>query len=487
MVIIATQVGFSPALGAFVMGSILAETAQGEKIEHLLEPVKNLFSAVFFVSVGMLIQPQILREHLGVVLLISAVTIFGKLLSSAFGALLAGRSFKTSLQAGLSLAQIGEFSFIIATLGLTLKVTSDFLYPIAVAVSALTTFTTPYLIRSAEALAIRLERRLPPGVREALDRYQSNLSTTSNRTVFAGIWHAYGPKTALNSVMVIAIGLAATYLLPESTEMGRLVACLLTLILASPFLWAIFFGTSTKTTPYILGVTLVRALIGLSLTLFVLSPFLSTVTFSGLVLVVLGAFAIFWFTPFSRWVYARLETRFLSNLQAEPAHPKLAPWNAGLAAYTLTSASPLAALTLQNSGLKERYGVTVAMLERAGARFVAPDRDMILWPGDNLFLLGSDEQLAAVQPRIEAPVPVDAENDDIGLVSLRLDATHPLTGKSIRDCGLRESALGLIVGVERGGERHLNPDPSMQLSAGDLIWVVGQRRPLRRLRSTTTT
>lgn len=135
MVIIATNVGFSAPLGAFIMGSILAETKEGKNIEHLLNPIKDLFSAVFFVSVGMMINPQYLYQYADVILLLTLVIIVGKIVGASIGALLSGQSLKTSMYAGMSLAQIGEFSFIIATLGITLKVTSDFLYPIAVAVS----------------------------------------------------------------------------------------------------------------------------------------------------------------------------------------------------------------------------------------------------------------------------------------------------------------------------------------------------------------
>ncbi len=130
MVWLAVIVGFSPALGAFIMGSILAETTYGNKIEHLIKSVKDLFGSIFFVSVGMLIDPQMLVQYGGPVLLITVITIIGKTLSTTTGALLSGQSLKTSIQSGMSLSQIGEFSFIIATLGMTLKVTSGFLYPL---------------------------------------------------------------------------------------------------------------------------------------------------------------------------------------------------------------------------------------------------------------------------------------------------------------------------------------------------------------------
>src|SRR5688572_4142675 len=182
MVWLATIVGFSPALGAFIMGSILAETVYAEKIEHLVKPVKDLFGAVFFVSVGMLFDPNMLVQYLGPVLLISVVTILGQSFSTTTGALIAGQPLKSSVQAGMSLSQIGEFSFIIATLGLTLKVTSDFLYPIVVAVSAITTFTSPYMIKASEPVYEWLNKKLPASWTQFFNRYSSRAQTISNST-----------------------------------------------------------------------------------------------------------------------------------------------------------------------------------------------------------------------------------------------------------------------------------------------------------------
>ena len=210
MVIIATQVGFSPALGAFIMGSLLAETKEGHRIEKLIHPVRDLFAAVFFVSVGMLIDPTMIVQYRYEILFISAITITGKLLSSAFGALISGSSLRHSLQVGMSLAQIGEFSFIIATLGLTLKVTSPFLYPIAVAVSALTTFTTPYLIKSADPLCDWVQKKLPQNLHQLLERYQSAVQSEGSTAGIPGLlWQAFGWRLLLNAIVVTAVFLAA--------------------------------------------------------------------------------------------------------------------------------------------------------------------------------------------------------------------------------------------------------------------------------------
>lgn len=246
MVLLASEVGFSPALGAFIMGSLLAETLIAEKVEHLVSSVKNLFGAIFFVSVGMLINPQMLVQYAWPIFIISVVTILGKIISTMTGALLAGQPLNNAVQAGFSLAQIGEFSFIIATLGLTLKVTSDFLYPIAVAVSALTTFTTPYLIKAAEPFATRLQNRLPAKWQDRLNQYGKATQSTNAESGWKTVLKAYLGIIAINAIIIIAcLILAHNFLLPFMESIvtrqlaARILTAVITVIVISPFLWAL--------------------------------------------------------------------------------------------------------------------------------------------------------------------------------------------------------------------------------------------------------
>ncbi|MGH2644461.1 MAG: cation:proton antiporter, partial [Chitinophagaceae bacterium] len=246
MVTLATKAGFSSALGAFIMGSILSETSQNEKIIHLVKPVKDLFGAIFFVSVGMLINLSVLAQYILPVILLTLVVIAGKTVNATIGSLIAGQPLKQSVQTGLSLAQIGEFSFIIATLGLTLKVTSPFLYPIAVGVSVLTTFCSPYLIRLSDPFYHWLEKHLPEKWISSLNRYSSGAQKI--RTV--GTWRllirAYLKTLIINTVIIIGIILITTnYLKPFLQEWfnnpfhGTFISTIITLLLIAPFLWAL--------------------------------------------------------------------------------------------------------------------------------------------------------------------------------------------------------------------------------------------------------
>ncbi len=336
MVVLATRTDFSAALGAFVMGSILAETEEGERIENLLAPVKDLFAAVFFVSVGMMINPSVLREHFLVVLVITLLTIGGKLLGSGFGAILSGRSLRQSTQAGMSLAQIGEFSFIIASLGVSLKVVSDFLYPLVIAVSAVTTFTTPYMIRSSDRIYSWVEARLPEGMLRQLSNYERAMSAPGKENSLKLLGRTYGLLVFLNLVVALAIGLgSAKFALPAilktfgDTTLTRALACTATLIVCSPFLFAAVLKIPQAITKegaqgvqrlwgLQFGVIVFRSVAGLILVEAIIDQFARTLVTPLLILIV-TPILIFLFRRFIERFYSRVESRFLKNLNAKEA------------------------------------------------------------------------------------------------------------------------------------------------------------------------
>lgn len=511
MVMIATKVGFSPALGAFVMGSLLAETREGHRIEELLVPVRDLFAAIFFVSVGMLIDPKILVEHGGVIAILTLVVLFGKFASVATGSLIAGQGLKCSIQAGLSLAQIGEFSFIIATLGLTLNVISPKIYPIAVAISAITSFTTPYQIKYSTALFLWIERKLPLPLLQRLARYESAVPTTTGYSLLAVVWREYGMKMLLNTVMVIAIALSATrFLQPILLNIitddfwTSIATCSLALLGCAPFMWAIIVGAPAHLQDYSgeiidqlkklqFGISVVRILVGGVLTGFVMGQFASLQTASGIMLIALSTVGIF-FSRFSEPIYKAIENTFLTNLNEKEreelarkaVQPELAPWQASLSEFTLSPHSPLVAKSLQDSQLKENFGVTIAMIQRGNRRLLAPGRTDLLLPFDRIFLIGSDEQLSQAQALIEAtaaeteaPLP-----STFGLEQMKLGPGSPYIGRSIRESGLRDHAMGLIVGLEREGQRLLSPDSALTLLEGDHLWIVGDKSLIAEIKKT---
>jgi monovalent cation:H+ antiporter-2, CPA2 family len=508
MVIIATKTGFSPALGAFVMGSLLAETRKGKAIELVIAPVKNLFAAIFFVSVGMLINPAIMVQYWGVILFLTAVLIVGKIIGVTTGALLSGQSAKISLQTGMSLAQIGEFSFIIATLGLTLGVTNERLYPIAVAVSALTTFTTPYFIRHSITLYYWLEKHAPEELKNALIKYQTDMSAGSSSSMLTVLWNNYGKKILLNGVVIVALTLAAkNYLLPSVAfrfpDGGwlRPAMAVITLIVASPFLWALTVSKAPPTRVHEIAilktmrlvelvVSTLRLVLGVFFISFIVGSFISLHAASLFIFIGIVAIGIF-LVKYSGPYYRKIETRFLSHLDdnektilsQKRSMPVLAPWNATFTEYILSADSEFVGKTLIECAIKEKFGVTVALIERGKKKIIAPGRSELLMPGDRMFLIGTDEQLEIVRQLIEVqPVLSPSEELEIyGLGSFVITGDSPFQGKSIRECGLRERVHGLIVGLERNEERLLNPDSAVVLEPGDLVWIVGDRLKIKSL------
>lgn len=506
MVVLATKAGFSPALGAFIMGSLMAETTDAERIEHLIQPVKDLFAAVFFVSVGMMIQPSVLAQYAVPIAVITIVTILGKILSTSFGALLAGRSMRHSVQAGFSLAQIGEFSFIIATLGQTLKVTSDFLYPIAVSVSAITTFSTPYLIRSADPAVNWLEKNMPQSLANALHRYSSSAANASNTSEWSVLIRSYLVRLVVNGTLIAVVFLLTIEYLPqvlsgriEDARMARLITVLAAVILSAPFAWAFAIARPNKpafrnlwaqkryraalTTVELARIALVAVLYGVMASRFVSIGVSVVVT-------ILAMCALFFF--FSRQLksfYGWIESQFIQNLSERERNergdlPPLAPWDAHITRFAVGANSHVAGKSLMELQIREHFGVTIAMIERGSRRITAPTRDERLLPLDKLAVIGTDEQLVKFGSLLETSEHTEEfeSPEEFVLQPVSVPAESMFRGKTIRNSGLREQAKGLVVGVERSGERTLNPDSGLEIETGDRLWIVGDRRAIRTLR-----
>ncbi|MFN9067285.1 MAG: cation:proton antiporter, partial [Bdellovibrionales bacterium] len=426
MVLVATKVGFSPALGAFVMGSLLAETREGHSVEKLLEPVKNLFAAIFFVSVGMLIDPKVIIQNWGVILLLTFVTIFGKLISTSVGALISGQSLRHSLQAGMSLAQIGEFSFIIATLGLSLKVISPILYPIVVAISVITTFTTPYQIRYADNLIDWVENKISPNWKSRLEGYRQLVTGARQKNLLQHLLRAHLPSILLNTVIVLAITFSyKRWVHPHVLEkLGEhewvyLLSTVGLVMFCIPFLWALTMGGSSTVNEKDLqlssrsvitwiqgGISFFRLFWGVFLMGFILAEFVSMQTGSLFILLGLTGLLVL-FGRYSEPFYQRLESRFLKNLTDSSLRSKkievskLAPWDANLVQLKISADSEFVGQSLLRIAIRERFGVVVAMIERGHKVIMAPGRDVILMPQDILFLIGTDEQIENLKPLIE--------------------------------------------------------------------------------------
>ncbi|MFC5410356.1 cation:proton antiporter [Larkinella bovis] len=505
MVVVATRVGFSPALGAFIMGSILAGTIYAERIEHLLTAIKDLFGAVFFVSVGMLIDPALLAQYAGPIALITVVVIVGKALNVTVGALLVGQPLKQSLQTGFSLAQIGEFSFIIATLGLNLKVTSEFLYPIAVAVSALTAFTTPYMIRAAGPIYSWLDRRLSPRTKLFLSSYSSGAQTIGSVSDWYQLLREHIQIIIVNTAVILGIILISSqWLLPLVTEhlatgsWALTLAGFLSFVLMAPFLWAlvlkrinqpVYTRLWTERRSYrgpLVTLAITRGIIGLGLVLLLLQQFFSV----SIILFFLVVAAGLWLVLGNRLplIYDLIENRFLLNLHARQIYQEtrmgrnLLPWDAHLSYFEVSAESPGVGFTLAELALREKYGVNIISIARGSMTMLVPGRNERLFPGDKIAVIGTDQQLEQFSKLIE-PAPASKAPvtpvQEISLQKIAVDDSFPFVGKCIRESGIREITQGLIVGIERKGTRILNPESTTFFLAGDVIWLAGNTKLIK--------
>jgi CPA2 family monovalent cation:H+ antiporter-2 len=502
MVVLAHSVGFSAALGAFIMGSILSETIYGERIENLISSVKNLFGAIFFVSVGMLIDPGLLYEYAGPVALLTLIVIGGKFFNVSIGALIAGKPLRQAVQAGTSMTQIGEFSFIIATLGLSLKITSDFLYPIAVGVSVITTFTTPFMMRLAEPLHKFLEKRLPKKWIEGLNRYSAGSQTIRGESDWKTVIGAYSRLILTNSVISISLILLSTYYLQpafhswiENFWLASLLSVLISLGVMAPFLWALvakkiqrgayrslWLDNKYNRGPLVM-LEVLRNIVGVLLVSILLWQFFP-LGLSLLFTMVIMMVVFFVFKQKLDKFYHRIEGRFLANLNEKENHNKstktLTPWDAHLSRIKISTTCRFLGESLETLRLREKYGINIAFIERGSKLIYAPSRLEKLYPYDEIGAIGTDLQLQRftrmVENREDEISPeADALSEEISLEKIVVDEHNGLRGKTIRGSAIRENTKGLVVGIERNGERILNPSSDTIFEWGDIVWLVGDK------------
>ncbi len=506
MAIFSVYCGFSLALGAFVMGSILGGTSFAERIEHVVTPVKDLFGAIFFISVGMMVDPGIIVEYWGPILLLCAVVIIGMILFGTFGMLVTGQSLKVAIESGFSLTQIGEFAFIIASLGMSLGVLETTIYPIVVAVSVVTTFTTPYFIRMADPAYALIVRHLPPRLNFLINRYSKQASEESQTgLLWRTVLHRYLWRILLYSIVLIALGLVSRqWILPLLLEMfpswGRLIGAVITLVLMSPFLFALSYPASKRTERMrlrqanarfdapLLAMTALRVLLMLAFIIYTLVSIYSlkvgyTVGIFALIVV------IFVFSKNVRRRMQGIERKFLNNLNERDLRRTGRNNNLisdmHLAYVTVGYDCPFVGEMLKDSDLRRRYEVNVASIQRGNQLIPVPGASTRLFPGDVLAVVGSDNAIQDLLPVIEKQKHEGQESEpnieDMKFTSIQLGDKSELIGKSVAQSGIRDRYQALLVAVQRNGE-YTTSDFNSPFEAGDTLWLVGNPELLEALR-----
>lgn len=514
MVVLANMVGFSSALGAFVMGSILSETIEAERIERLSSSLKDLFGAVFFVSVGMMVNPVVIAEHWGPILVITIVAMVGKLLFSIFGVLLSGRNLDTASHVGFSLAQLGEFSFIIANLGVSLGVVREFIYPVVIAVSVITTFFTPYMIKAAEPFLRMLREKLPSGLINRLDfkEKESHNESKAERSEWKMLIKSFLIRMGLYAVLLVAVEMGCLSLLENalSTHLPmlndfwtRFCSCMISLVLISPFIYGFNYISSdfkasakklikeksTNSWP-IISMLIMRMLISLA---FILFPILKYFDLEGWAILLIAAIAMILIFISRKIVKGGgVEDTFLENLNAKERQrlqstpvtssvkEKMKGYDVNLYIYNVSANCDYIGKKLRELPFRHVSGVNIIKIVRGNSTILIPSGDEPVYPGDKLLAVGTKEQIAsfdAIMKEHEIPEMDKKTDSEFRVEWTTLTEESYLTGKILRDTSMRQSGC-MVITVLREDKEITNPKPDFRFEIGDSVCLAGESESL---------
>ncbi len=498
MAVFSVMCGFSLELGAFVMGSILAGTVMAEKMEKVIGPVKNLFGSVFFISVGMMVEPNVLVQYWWQILILALVVIAGMIIFGSIGMLVTGQNLKVAIESGFTLTQIGEFSFIIASLGMSLGVLAESLYPIIVAVSVLTIFTTPYFIKMADGAYGIVERHLPRGLNFLISRYSKQVvDSNETKRLWSAIVKRYLWRIILYSVILFAeILCSRNFLFPLCDKylgnLGHPIATGLTIAAMLPFLVALSFSTTKPDeriklhqTASFYDVPLVAMRIVRYLVALFFIVYFTTLAYSSLVgwLVGLGCFlfVMVFASNQLKHRYNKMEQKFMDNLNSRE-NTRLGLNNNLIddmhqAYIEVTQSSPFVGDRLKDSGLRRDYGVSVSSIQRGDEYMPLPSKDARIFPGDILGVIGTDDQLKKLNEDIEAARETSNKHNvkqtKVELRSIKLTDNSPIINIPLGQTNIQKDFYSMIVKVQRGEDEFIQPGPDVVLKASDIVWVVG--------------
>ena len=513
MAVVSTKVGFSSAFGAFVMGSILTETVEAEKIIKLVEPVKNLFGAVFFVSVGMLVDPKILVDYSVPIMVLVLTILVGQAVFGSFGFLISGQSLKSAMQCGFSMAQIGEFSFIIASLGLSLGVIGNFLYPVVVAVSVITTFLTPYMIRLSTPAYNRLEKRLPKNIIHMLNELAISHPSAAPHGNWRSLVVQLTKIVVIYSILSIAvIALMFTVALVPLRQMlphwwANAVCGLATVLFISPFLRAMvmkknhseefkqLWNESRMNHAALIATIVVRFIIAMMF-VFYICNYLTRFTNAVMIVIAVVVVMLMVLSRRLKRRSIRMERMFLLNLRSRDIKAQVyghkRPLYAGhlldrdihISDFDVPEDSLWAGKTLEELQLRSKFGVNVSSILRGRQRINIPSGDDRIYPCDKIQVIGSDDQLTALSRALKNnlhPEDPNIEKREMKLRQLVISEDGQFFGKTLSECGIRDIYDCMVVGMEEGEENLSMLAPNQRFYKDDTIWVVGEKENLERL------
>ena len=516
MVTLASLAGFSEALGAFVMGSILAETLESEHIMHLTKGIKDLFGAIFFVSVGMMVDPNVIAEHWGTILVLTITVMLGILFCSTSGAILAGQGLDNAVHAGFSLAQLGEFSFIIAGLGVSLGVMRDFIYPVIITVSVITTFTTPYMIKAGTPAYQYLIKKLPEQFLQKINSFSAQEKETSAaaQNEWKKLIKELALRVLLYGVILIAIDLGSHIFLDKFlnsrldslTPFARnVISVVITLVVMSPFLVGIAISgndinrssiklikTRQSNVWPVISLALLRILIAMGFVVSVIASHFN-LAFWTILLIIVSGVIFFFIGRRSISKFTIVEDRFMANLnEKEQQERKMTPvtssvsdkmsrYNVKTEMITISADSIYAGKMLRDLPFRHKSGVNIVKILRGSRSIMIPRGEEMIFPFDKLLAVGTREQLVEFRKdmtdSVYSPDGTDAGNlapRAFELESITLKDDSWLTGKTLRETDMRSYGC-MVISVVSDGQVTTNPKPDYRFKAGDIVWLAGEK------------
>lgn len=512
MVLFAMKVGFSSALGAFVMGSIFAETLEAERIEKLVLPMKDIFGAIFFVSVGMMVDFNVILEYALPILILVLTVVIGQISLAIIGLLLSGQNLKTTIQSSFCLTQIGEFAFIIAMLGANLGIIDEFIYPVIVAVSVITIFVTPYVMKLSDPFYEFLNRKLPESWKLHLEN-RGKWKAEKEENVWNSLLSQIAKIVAIYSILSIAVvSLSLNYLKPVVLSYlpnfwGELLVAAVTIILISPFLRAIVWKKNHSqeykylwAKSHLNRIPLIALVVVRFLGVFAIVAFVLVQIFNvhvGLA-IMFACLLVFLMVASKRLKLfsINLERKFQYNLNSrdyELSKKKVgdskgrAVFASSLSSdvhlvdFTLSSNATCAGKSLCELNYRKKYGVHIVSILRGGYRINIPGGAEILYPMDKVLALGTDEQLEIFQNAIHDVLEDCAYSENVSVKQFEITKDSPFYGKTLRKSGVRESQGCMIIRIDRDGETIVNPDPDIVFTDNDVVWIVGENSALQKV------
>ena len=514
MVTLASLAGFSAALGAFVMGSILAETMESEHIMNLVKGIKDLFGAIFFVSVGMMVDPQVIVLNWGTILVLTITVMAGILFFSTSGAVLAGQGLDNAVHAGFSLAQLGEFSFIIAGLGVSLGVMRGFIYPVIITVSVITTFTTPYMIKAGTPAYHWLMKKLPPRFLERINSFagQERENSAAAQNEWKRLIKELSLRVLLYGVILAAINMGEHLFLDKLLNerfdaftpfVRNIISVVVTIFVMSPFLVGIAVSgdqinrSSLKLIRAkqaniwpVISLALLRILIAMGFVVSVIASHFNLafwtillIIVSGVVFVSIGRRSISKFTVVEDRFMANLNEKERSQRRMSPVtssvSDKMSRYNVKTDMITISADSLYAGKRLRELPFRHKSGVNIVKILRGSRSIMIPTGDEVVFPFDKLLAVGTREQLQEFRKDMAESIFVPEQSDALAprefeLESITLKDDSWLTGKTLLETDMRSYGC-MVISVVSEGQVTTNPRPDYRFKSGDTVWLAGEK------------